>query len=229
MRWMVVLLCACTGAGEVVDDVVPTTHDGTLVLIDGMSAAPLRGGQVLQGDLSEYTGEDGSVAVSLAPGEITKVVVEAQNYLPVDVFLRGGEAGAGPWTIEVDLFSKTILESFAGAQDIPFDPRAGVLSVAVHDPDNDGDGLEGLVVGTTPPSDLALVDAPGSQFGFAPGSTLLRESTFVMFGNLPAGAVTVSFDAPAAETCTLAPGYTDGPGGVVLSTARRGHIEVACR
>ena len=61
-------------------------------------------------------------------------------------------------------------------------------------PDHDGDGLEGLVVTTSPPSDLALVDAPGAEFGFAPGSTLLRDSTFVMFGNLPATPVSVAFD-----------------------------------
>ena len=229
MRGIIVLLSACTGAGEVVDDVAPTTHDGTLVLIDGMSAAPLRGGEVLQGLVSQYTGDDGGVPVALAPGELSKVVIEAQNYLPGDVYLLGGEAGAAPWTIEVELFSKTILESFAGAQDIPFDPRAGVLSVAVHDPDHDGDGLEGLVVTTSPPSDLALVDAPGAEFGFAPGSTLLRDSTFVMFGNLPATPVSVAFNPPASESCLLAPAYTSGPVVLALTTDRRTHFEVACR
>jgi hypothetical protein len=193
-----------------------------------MSAAPLRGGEVLQGLVSQYTGDDGGVPVSLAPGELSKVVIEDQNYLPVDVYLLGGEAGAAPWTIEVELFSKTILESFAGAQDIPFDPRAGVLSVAVHDPD-DGDGLEGLVVTTSPPSDLALVDAPGAEFGFAPGSTLLRDSTFVMFGNLPATPVSVAFNPPASESCLLAPAYTSGPVVLALTTDRRTHFEVACR
>jgi hypothetical protein len=95
--------------------------------------------------------------------------------------------------------------------------------------DHDGDGLEGLVVTTSPPSDLALVDAPGAEFGFAPGSTLLRDSTFVMFGNQPATPVSVAFNPPASESCLLAPAYTSGPVVLALTTDRRTHFEVACR
>ncbi|PKN56241.1 MAG: hypothetical protein CVU56_17100 [Deltaproteobacteria bacterium HGW-Deltaproteobacteria-14] len=195
--------------GDATDTVEPPTVVLTLHLTDFVSQADLSGLAVTIGDATGTTGDDGTVALTVAADADVVIDVTGPGTRPHLFYIH---TGADDASLAYPLAADPTISAFEAILQLTIDDARGILEIAAVDADT-GAPIPDLTIATDAAADVALVYDPTSQTGLSAGNTTVAGApSAAIFVNIAAGSVTPTFTHLWGWTCT-GPAALDVPAG----------------